>query len=161
MKYLVVPIMLLVSTSSFAGPLDPLIFLRGCWGTTTHDGMRVTEDWFKSADDTMLGISQEVSAENQMINHEFLRISWNPEKNTISYHPTFNDQPMSHFGYDVRKSQAGVKAVFVNPYNVFPRFISYEIKREKLTIRLLGDGTNDEPLALSYELEKEDCLTRF
>ena len=161
MKYLFVLFVVLWSMQSDAAPLDPLTFLRGCWGTTNHDGMRVTEDWFKNSEDMMLGIAQEVNPENQMINHEFLRISWSPENNTISYHPTFNDQPMSFFMYDPRNSQPGVKATFVNPYHVFPRSFSYEVKKEKLTIRLRGDGNNGDPLEVSYELEKEDCSTRY
>jgi len=153
-----------ITLSAQAGRLDPISFLQGCWGMTNESGSKVTEDWFKRSDDTMLGVSQTVSQWNVTVAHEFLTINWEDSYRRIVYTPIIDNHAMKPFYFDQIQSGSNAdKAVFLNSkVGDFPEKITYSRNgNEKLAVALSGAGEDGKPFVIEYEMNRENCNSRF
>jgi hypothetical protein len=155
--------LVLLTQSASASPLDPVVFLQGCWGAPGEGGSRISETWLRSASDRMLGVSQGVGADGSSLCHEFLSISADASGGLV-YQAIVGDNAPVSFSYDPAQSSSGprFRAVFVNPSHDFPRSIAYRMFGGGLALQvtLTGEGEDGQPLEIVYELHRENCAAR-
>ncbi len=158
---LVLALIFLVSGPALSGELDNLSFLKGCWGAMDGRGSKVTEDWFKNSNNVMVGVSQTIRVDGETLSHEFLTIRSNPSQQQITYTPILNGQPLAPFSYDKENSGSTV-AIFQNSQpGDFPETIRYS-RGSGSALRVSLEGLESgSPTVVRYELDKEDCTTRF
>ena len=159
MKTLLITAIFAFSLVARADGLASLDFLRGCWGYR-DGGTHVTEDWSRRSDNVMLGVSQTIDADRQMLSHEFLTIRLSQGK--ISYLPIFDGQVLAPFLYSASESRAQATAVFHNSKrDDFPESITYSKSGDALHIALAGQDETGKALLVEFEMAAESCSSRY
>jgi hypothetical protein len=139
-------LILLFSSSAFANEgLKQLSFLEGCWKGVIEDSV-VYESWGNGDGQMMLGTSKTVS-KGAIESFEFLSIL--SSEGEIRYVPYVNGKKSVSFPMS---RNDGTMVEFSNPSHDFPKVIRYETGKDKLSIRLTGDGPNIE-----YALNRTSC----
>lgn len=152
-----------VAQPVFAQSPRSLAFLSGCWSALDEDGNKVTEDWFKSTENVLLGVSQTKNKANEMIEHGFLDIHQEMPNQDITFTGTFpGHSPTPLVLTSIKKmSETNITAVFSNPTGVV-KTMTYTLKaKDILNIRYEGSGKSGEGFDFNYEFSRENCANRF
>lgn len=152
----------LFSSSTFAQSISSISFLTGCWSASDEDGNKISEDWFQSTANVMLGVSQTKDQNNSMVEHGFLDVHQD-EKGSVTYTPTFpGHAPTALTLTSVKKLEGGENvAVFSNPEGVVKKMTYTTIAKDKLNIRYVGVGHDGSSFDFNYDFKNDDCSKRF
>jgi len=150
-----------LSTPVFAGQLDAVSFMQGCWGTTDDQHQKVTEDWYKSAGNVMLGVSQTINGNGAMEQYEFLQLRSDSATQKITYTPYLNGKRLNTFVLDAAASKQN-KVTFSDPSNATLKSLTYSlISQNVLNVRLIGTTSAGTRFDFAYDMKRVDCRSRF
>jgi hypothetical protein len=151
----------LTSITVFAGALDELKFMQGCWTSIDNSGQKITEDWQKSSNETMLGISQTTNPDGSLEEYEFLEIKFDETTKKVSYTPFLNGKKLNTFWLEPNPKPSAT-AIFADPTNTTLKKLEYSLKSsETLNIRLIGNSKKGTPFDFNFDMKKDDCKTRY
>lgn len=150
---------------AYAASISDLSFLRGCWGVTSTNGLRLSEDWSKGNDDAMLGVSLTTDADNKTVETAFFEIRKNAGSEDLFFTPYLNGRSLGpYLMTDLSSNSDRRTAVFTNSQNKFLSQFVYSgtvPTSTPLTIELKGENAEGAPYAYRFELKSEDCGTRY
>jgi hypothetical protein len=150
---------------SHAASIADLSFLRGCWGVTSPNGLRLSEDWSQGNEDAMLGVSLTTDADNKTVETAFFEIRKNAASGELHFTPYLNGRSLGPYLMTELSSAADRRtAVFKNAQNKFLSEFIYSgtlSKTTPLLIELKGENAEGTPYAFRFELASEDCGTRY
>jgi hypothetical protein len=148
-----------------AASMADLSFLRGCWGVTSPNGLRLSEDWSKGNDDAMVGVSLTTNAANKTVETAFFEIRKIAGSEELHFTPYLNGRSLGPYVMTELSTNGDRRtAVFTNPQNKFLSQFTYSgtvPKSTPLLIELKGENAQGTPYAYRFELQTEDCDTRY
>ena len=135
------------SFSAFAGGLEELAWLSGCWHS--DDGKRqIREQWMKPAGNNMLGMSHTL-VNGKTREYEFIRIV-QEENGDIFFVAMPSGQKEARFKLMIITGQ---EARFENPEHDFPQRIVYRRDGDSLVGRIEG-VRNGKERAVDFPLKR-------
>lgn len=155
--FLIVSALLSINTMA-AQNISNVEIVKGCWGSTDADGNKITEDWLAGSSNTIVGVSQTKDKNNLMVEHGFLDVNLDSERDTLILTATFPGHPTNTFVLAQSTENELVFDALNSP--VLNKIIYTKKSASSLNIRYIGKAGEDA-FDFTNEFSRENCVSRF